>query len=1338
MQNLHSHKYYSNVFAPFKDSHVSYTDYAKRAVELGQKVVTSVEHGYQGNYLKCWEVCQEYGLKFVFGVEAYWVLDRHEADATNAHILILARNESGRRQINKMLAEANRTGFYGKPRVDIELLRTLHPEDVLVTTACVSFWGKPDGDDVAWHYDAERLNSAFMVMYAHFGKSLYLEVQAHNTPWQKVINKCVIDLHYAHNIPLIVGLDSHYIYPEQRQERQILREEAGGKKLDEDFEFDTNVYEDYPDEATVIARFREQGVLNEEEIAEAIANTDVSLTFDDLTFDKSRKLPKTYRGMDREQCAKEYERRIREAFAKYSANLPKEEAERRWNDMWAQECGPVIEEGQAVYFLLNSDLIELGKKMGGVYTNSGRGSAGSFFSNKMMGLTGLDRFELPVTLYPGRFMTPERLRTSTPDVDMNCDDQKIFAAAQEKLMGEGHVAPMIAYGTQKPKSAFRMYARAKNLPMDVQAAVSKQIEQYERAVQNADDEEEKESIFIEDYVDAEYMQYVAESEPYRGIVVSKSQAPCGFLLYDGDIDSEIGIIRITARTKGNVSYCTVIDGATADAFGYIKNDVLVVQCCAINAAASAKAGLPYLTAEEVIERTKNDPATWNVFAKGLTMGVNQCQGAKTIEKLMQYKPRSLQDMSAFVAAIRPGFKSMVNKFLAREKFSYGVPAFDEQLHNDSSGSSWLLYQEDVMKVLALAGFPLEETYPIIKAISKKKVKVIEAAHERFLSGFIDYQKAQGEKSEEKAKENAEMVWQILYNSSSYSFNACVAGDTVFWDTNNNRWHPTIAEMYRVMHDKVWAEANGHRDLRSKYRSYGYPTANSMNEDGRIRRNKIADIRYSGKRIVYRVELANGYWVKCTDNHKFPTQDGEKMLSELQVGDILYTRGEYEKCRQQYNYGGVEGGNAPKPGQKGFQTNANGPSVLFETMRLKAQEEHRPCCVCGKPYTDGSRFELHHADGDRSNNSDANLQWLCVSCHKKKHYATGRVRKGEKGYPVWCSPIVSIEYAGVEDVYDVQMADPNHNFVANDGIVTSNSHSVAVALDAIYGAYLKAHYPLQYYTTLLDAYTAKGDKDRVALIKEEMRKGFSITIAPCHFRQDNRTFSYDAANNTVSDALPSIRNLSSAVAEELWKMHDQAYLSFTDALYDMVNRRPFNATNIEVLIKMDYFREFGHNGKLLEIWRQFRSGEGMQFKKTYVDKTRQQRLAKLNEFEANCPDVPISPLDQLSFEAVHYGTPVSVFPECKQTYVVMDVDTKYSPKVSLYSAVTGKTGTVKMKKDLYGAAPVEAGDVIIVGNYDKRPRYTYIDGKSVPIPGTTELWVKDYVVMLHHDETKEVC
>lgn len=571
MQNLHSHKYYSNVFASFKDSHASYDDYASRCKELGQKVITSVEHGYQGNYPRCWEVAEANGLKYVYGVEAYWVKDRHEPDNTNAHILVLARNRAGMLAINKMLSIASRDGFYQKPRVDPELLETLNPADVLVTTACVSFWGKPDGDKVLWHYDGE-IDDLFSRLHRHFGSSFYLEVQAHHTGWQRVVNQKCLDLHYQRGIPLIAGLDSHYIYPEQRAERQVLREESGIKLGADDFELDDAVFEDYPDENTLRTRFRQQGVLNEEEINEAIANTDVSLTFDDIQFDRSRKMPRKYRGMNEEQCAAEYERRIRKAFSRYSADLPPEEAERRFNDFWTQEAQPVLEEHQAVYFLLNSDLIALGQKKGGTYTNSGRGSAGSFFTNKLLGLTGLDRFELPVTLYPGRFMTRERLKTSIPDVDMNVSDPAPFVEAQEELIGKGHVAPMIAYGTLKAKSAFRMYCRTKDIPMEEQSKVSKQIEAYERALTNADDEEEKENIFIEDFVDAQYMEYIEGSAPYRGIVVSKSQAPCGYLLYDGDIESEIGLVRVSSKNSKKVSYCTVIDGYTADAFGYIKND----------------------------------------------------------------------------------------------------------------------------------------------------------------------------------------------------------------------------------------------------------------------------------------------------------------------------------------------------------------------------------------------------------------------------------------------------------------------------------------------------------------------------------------------------------------------------------------------------------------------------------------------------------------------------------------------------------------------------------------------------------------------------------------------
>lgn len=1068
MQNLHTHTCYSNAFASFKDSHVFYKDYAARARELGQKVITSVEHGYQGNWPRCWEAALEDqdnnlpALKYVYGVEAYWVADRTQPDNTNAHILILARNHQGIREINKMLSIASKDGFYGKPRIDPSLMRTLTPANVLVTTACVAFWGKVNKETAAvdWH---ENIDALFREIYAHFGASLYLEVQAHNTRWQKMVNSRVLDLHYELGIPLIVGLDSHYIYPEQKKERQLLRDESGVKMADEDHELDEAVYEDYPDEATVIARFRLQGVLNEQEIQEAVANTDVALTFDDIILDRSRKMPKQYRGMDQQACAAEYERRLRAQFDIYAANLPADEKSRRWADLWEQEALPVIEANQSVYFLLNSDLVKLGQQKGGTYTNSGRGSAGSFFTNKMFGLTGLDRFELPVTLYPSRFMTRERLKTSLPDIDMNVSDPEPFVAAQEELMGKGHVAPMIAYGTQKAKAAFRMYARAVNLDFDLQTQVSQQIDAYERAYNNAEDEDEKETIFIEDFVSDEFLPYIEASEPFRSIVVTKSQAPCGYLLFDGDIEAEIGLVCVKSKNSKKASLCTVIDGYTADAFGYVKNDILTVTVAAVNAIASEKAGLPYLSAEELIARTKDDSATWDIFAHGYTLGVNQCQGASTIDKLMRYKPRSLQDMSAFAAAIRPGFKSMVQKFLGREQFSYDIPAFDALLKNDSTGSSWLLYQEDVMKVLGLADFPMDETYPIIKAISKKKVKVINAAKIRFIDGFNAYQKSQDESiSDQAAQENSETVWQFLYDSSRYSFNA--------------------------------------------------------------------------------------------------------------------------------------------------------------------------------------------------------------------------------------------------------------------------SHAVAVALDAIYGAYLKAHYPHEYYSTLLDIYTGKGDKNKVATIKAEMLRAFDIRVAPCQFRQDNRKFSYNKAANTISDALPSIRGLSMAVAEELYSMRGDVFFSFTDLLHDLEYRPAFRTDNTDTLIRMGYFSEFGLNGKLLDVFTAFKEGKDICFKKTYVEATRTKRLAALNAFEQECEDRAISLPEQLSFEAVYYGSPISRFPDAARTYVVLEAETKYSPKLTMYSAVTGKTGVVKVLKKYFAEQPLEPGDVIIYGSYREKPKYSYKDGERVKIPGQTEFWMEDYVLL----------
>ena len=118
MQNYHKHTSYSNIM--IADSAAVYEDYAKRAVELGHKIISSVEHGWQGYYYECFELAQKYNLKFVFGAEAYYVKDRYSKDRTNGHIILLAKNENGRRAINGILSDANETGYYFRPRVDLE------------------------------------------------------------------------------------------------------------------------------------------------------------------------------------------------------------------------------------------------------------------------------------------------------------------------------------------------------------------------------------------------------------------------------------------------------------------------------------------------------------------------------------------------------------------------------------------------------------------------------------------------------------------------------------------------------------------------------------------------------------------------------------------------------------------------------------------------------------------------------------------------------------------------------------------------------------------------------------------------------------------------------------------------------------------------------------------------------------------------------------------------------------------------------------------------------------------------------------------------------------------
>lgn len=400
MENYHKHTYGSNVFTP--DSAVSIEDYAKRAVELGQKSICSVEHGWQGKYHEYYEAAQKYGLKFIFGTEAYWVMDRHSTDKSNCHIIILAKNEEGRQDINEILSTANEDGYYYKPRIDPELIFQLNPNNVFITSACVAFW----------KYDSiEYLVKRF---HEYFGDNFMLEIQYHNTKEQIELNQRIQKLSYKYGIEMITGLDSHYIYPEQAQGRDELLKSKGIHYEDEE-----GWYMDYPDENTVLRRFMAQGIWTEGQILKAMDNSNIVLTFDDYdseVFKKNRKLPTAYEGKTKEEKNQIYGRLITKLFRDYTKRMPPDEYNRYFDGV-KMEVDTYKETEMVDYPLLDYLIVKRGIEKGGIITATGRGSAVGYFTNTLCGFSKVDRFKAPIKLYPERFISKTRIieTNSLPD-----------------------------------------------------------------------------------------------------------------------------------------------------------------------------------------------------------------------------------------------------------------------------------------------------------------------------------------------------------------------------------------------------------------------------------------------------------------------------------------------------------------------------------------------------------------------------------------------------------------------------------------------------------------------------------------------------------------------------------------------------------------------------------------------------------------------------------------------------------------------------------------------------------------------------------------------------------
>lgn len=1089
----------------------------KRAKELGHKVISSVEHGFQSNYYEPYELVQknneeakekfengeitkqEYKdslLKFVFGAEAYWVKDRKKEypvedketgrykkdksgnvtmkkDRSNCHIVLLAKNEEGRRDINEALSDANMDGYYGQPRLDLELLLRIKPENVFVTTACIAYWKYDDIEEIT------------QCLHSHFQNNFYLEVQYHNTDAQKQLNKRILELSKTYGIDIIFGYDSHYIEEKDRIEREnYVSTRRKNYNMAEDDE--TGWYMDYPSEEVVRKRLIEQGVLNAEEIDRCIQNTDIILSFDDLYFDKEIKLPPCDLHMSQEEKDHLLKEIVYKKWEEVKPTVPPSKIQ-EYEEGIEYELNAIIDTHMADYFLIDYKIVKRGLEKGGIITKTGRGSGVSYYINSLLGFSNMDRFISPVKLYPDRFMSKTRiLKTrSLPDLDLNLGNPEVFAKAQDEVMTEicgsgGHAYPMISYKPLQKSSAFKLYAKSQGLDFEIANSITAQIAQYEKAIKHADSPEEKEQINLYDFVDKEYHPLLNESKKYQGIINAKSQAPSGYLIYAGDIKREIGLIRCVSGSgdgteEGKSVITTVIDGMAAETYKFVKNDLLKVDIWLTINKIFDKIGIPAYTVPEITKLVEKDNATWNIYSEGYTMGINQCESDFARSCCMRYKPHSMQELTALVAALRPGFKTQLDNFLDRKPYSTGVKELDDIL-KDSFHQ--IMYQENVMTYLGWLGIEQTETYTIIKKISKKKFqeKELKELKEKLLAGWI---KNTGKES------GFEKTWDIVEAFSKYAFNA--------------------------------------------------------------------------------------------------------------------------------------------------------------------------------------------------------------------------------------------------------------------------SHAYSYAYDSVYGAYLKAHYPYEFYAVMMQHLSEKGEKDKVTAYKQEMQRAFGIKCGSYKFGKDNRQFSIDRENQCINPSLLSIKAFSQKIADILYGLKDSKCTSFLDLLEKLKESGIADARILD-LIHINYFSDFGgmeYLKNVLDLFLLFYKNKKylVQYKKEnalkhHIDFDVIRRHCKsetqqtfmgidareiLNELINKIENKEDSWKDMIQkmFSVMNY---IDISDKKYSGYcVATDIHVEYSPKIKLYALANGNTIPVKIPKKIYAENPISRGDIVKVESSYKKPKKKKVGGKWVNST-EKEWWVEKYEIM----------
>jgi len=884
--HLHCHSHYSLL-----DGLATIDQLIAAAKNQGATALALTDHGAMYGAVEFYQKCQKAEIKPIIGVEAYLtngsLYDKNRKEKPY-HLILLAANNQGYKNLLKLTTIAHLEGFYYKPRIDWDILKQYN-EGLIVTTACLNgplARHLQAGQDQTAEKNLEKLIEIFSA------DRVYLEMQPRNFPEQQKVNEKLKKLSQKFNLPLITTNDLHYINSTDDQAHDVLiciqtkQKQTNKDRL-------SYIGEDYsmysPDKMKQLFADTPEALINTQKLADR-CNVQIELGVIQLP---QYDLPANITA--NEELSALSLKGMEKRFGYRTDSIPSEIKKRL-----DYELSIIKKTGYAEYFLIVQDFVNWAKDQK-IVVGPGRGSAAGSLVSYLIGITNID--PLKYDLLFERFLNPDRI--SMPDVDMDfADDQRdeVIKYVENKY-GKDHVAQIITFGTMAARAALRDVGRVLGYSYAYCDQIAKLIPMFTSLKDSLSSVEELKKIYTED---PEAQRLLDMAKQVEGLVRHTSTHACGVIITKEPLVNYVPLQYASSDDQIIISqypYNIVED------LGLLKMDFL---------------GLKNLTileqAIKIIEATKgvkidlndlplDDPKTFELFQRGETTGVFQLESGGMKRYLKQLKPTELEDIIAMVALYRPGPMEFIPDFIngkhGRKQITYMHPKLEPILKNTYGIA---IYQEQIIKIARdLAGLTYGQADVLRKAVGKKIKKLLNEQEEIMVSGMI---------SNGIDKKTAAKIWNFIIPFARYGFNrshaasyAMIAYQTAYLKSNfPEAFMAALLTSNQTNIDRVTIEINECRkmgievlqpDINESFATFAVVEDKKRPQaKGKIRfgLNAIKNVGYHISKVVTRERKANGPYKSLEDFlNRIKDKDLNKKSLESMIKcgvfDSLITRGQ---------------------------------------------------------------------------------------------------------------------------------------------------------------------------------------------------------------------------------------------------------------------------------------------------------------------------------------------------------------------------------------------------------------------------------------------------------------